>query len=101
MSTGHAYGYTAVALAEDGTAFVSWLQQAEGGAARVMARAVSPAGAAGPALQVAEGGNQSRFKLAEKKYTVIFHEIANMGHQYLDEPTLEELVRWIDSLDRQ
>jgi hypothetical protein len=56
VSTGHAYGYTSIALAEDGTAFVSWLQQAEGGAARVMARAVSSAGAAGPALQVAEGG---------------------------------------------
>ena len=49
-------GYTSAALAEDGTAFVSWLQQAEGGAARVMARAVSAAGAAGPAVQVAEGG---------------------------------------------
>jgi hypothetical protein len=23
-----------------------------------------------------------------------------MGHEYLDRKTLEELVRWIDSLDR-
>ena len=43
----------------------------------------------------------SKPKLAEKKYSVIYREIANMGHQYLDEDTLEELVRWIDSLDRQ
>ncbi len=56
VSTGHAYGYTSVALAEDGTAFVSWLQQANGGAARVMARAVPAGGGAGPAVQVAEGG---------------------------------------------
>jgi len=56
VSTGHAYGYTSVALAEDGTAFVSWLQQAEGGAARVMARAVPATGTAGPPVQVADGG---------------------------------------------
>ena len=43
----------------------------------------------------------SKPKLTEKKYSVIYREVANMGHQYLDEDTLEELVRWIDSLDRQ
>jgi S1-C subfamily serine protease len=43
----------------------------------------------------------SRARLAEKKYPVIYREIADMGHQYLDRSTLDELVRWIDSLDRQ
>jgi S1-C subfamily serine protease/predicted esterase len=42
----------------------------------------------------------SKGKLAENKYPVIYREIPNMGHQYLDLKTLEELVRWIDSLDR-
>jgi S1-C subfamily serine protease len=45
---------------------------------------------------IAEG----KTKLIENKYPVIFREIPNMGHQYLDLDTLEELVRWIDSLDR-
>ncbi len=43
---------------------------------------------------------ETRDKLAEHKYSVVYREIANMGHQYLDEKTLDELVRWIDSLDR-
>jgi BNR repeat-like domain len=59
VSTGHAYGYTSVALAEDGTAFVSWLQQGESNAARVLARAVTSAGVAGPVAQVAEGGRMA------------------------------------------
>jgi pimeloyl-ACP methyl ester carboxylesterase len=42
----------------------------------------------------------SRDKLIEHKFPVVFREVADMGHQYLDEKTLEELVRWIDSLDR-
>jgi S1-C subfamily serine protease len=42
----------------------------------------------------------TKTKLAEHKYSVLHREIANMGHQYLDLKTLEELVRWIDSLDR-
>ena len=43
---------------------------------------------------------ESKDKLAEQKFPVVYHEIPNMGHQYLDLKTLEELVRWIDSLDR-
>jgi S1-C subfamily serine protease len=43
-------------------------------------------------------------KLAKYKYPVVMREVANMGHEYIDGkagvPTLEELVRWIDSLDR-
>jgi S1-C subfamily serine protease/predicted esterase len=38
--------------------------------------------------------------LSEHKYSVIHREIAEMGHEYLDRKTLEELIRWIDSLDR-
>lgn len=43
---------------------------------------------------------ETKDKLLEQKYPVIHREIPNMGHQYLDLKTLEELVRWIDSLDR-
>jgi S1-C subfamily serine protease/acetyl esterase/lipase len=40
-------------------------------------------------------------RLTERKFPVVLRTIENMGHQYLDEDTLLELVRWIDSLDRQ
>lgn len=43
---------------------------------------------------------ETRDKLAEHKFPVVHREIPNMGHQYLDARTLDELVRWIDSLDR-
>jgi poly(3-hydroxybutyrate) depolymerase len=47
---------------------------------------------------------QTRKKLAEFEYPVIHREVTNMGVEYVDGksgvPTLEELVRWIDSLDR-
>jgi hypothetical protein len=43
---------------------------------------------------------ETKTKLADQKYSVIHREIANMGHQYLDLKTLEELLRWLDSLDR-
>lgn len=47
---------------------------------------------------------QTQEKLTQLKYPVIFREIATMGHEYIDGkagvPTLEELVRWLDSLDR-
>lgn len=42
---------------------------------------------------------ESHKKISEFKYSSIYREIANMGHQYLDLATLEELVRWVDSLD--
>ncbi len=38
--------------------------------------------------------------LSEHKYSVIHREIPDMGHEYLTRKSLEELVRWIDSLDR-
>jgi hypothetical protein len=31
---------------------------------------------------------------------VVYHQVPDMGQQYLDLTMLEELVRWIDSLDR-
>ncbi|HJT76914.1 MAG TPA: PDZ domain-containing protein [Gemmataceae bacterium] len=43
---------------------------------------------------------ETRDKLTGHKYSVVYREIANGGRQYLDEKTLDELVRWIDSLDR-
>jgi predicted esterase len=44
---------------------------------------------------------ESKGKLAANKFSVTYREIPEMGHQYLDAKTLGELVRWIDSLDRQ
>jgi hypothetical protein len=43
---------------------------------------------------------ESRKKLLEQKYPVVYHEDKDAGHQYLDDKVLEELARWIDSLDR-
>jgi S1-C subfamily serine protease len=44
---------------------------------------------------------ESKTRLTEQKFPLVYHEIANRGTQYLDDATLTELVRWIDSLDRQ
>lgn len=48
--------------------------------------------------------NETRKKLLEWKYPVIYREIKDLGRQYIDGrlgiDTLEELARWIDSLDR-
>ena len=54
ISTGQAFGYTSVVEDEAGGALVSWLERG-GGAARVLVRHVTAAGAAGPVLQVAQG----------------------------------------------
>jgi S1-C subfamily serine protease/predicted esterase len=43
---------------------------------------------------------ESRTKLLAQKYPVVYREDKDAGHQYLDDKSLEELVRWIDSLDR-
>lgn len=58
LSTGHAFGYTSLALGEDGGAIVSWLERSPEGA-KVMVRRVSAAGAAGPAIEVAKGGRMA------------------------------------------
>lgn len=39
-------------------------------------------------------------RLGEKKLPIVFREVAEMGKEYLDRRTFEELLRWIDSLDR-
>ena len=44
---------------------------------------------------------ESRTKLVERKIPVYYHELANRGREYLEDPVLAELVRWIDSLDKQ
>jgi poly(3-hydroxybutyrate) depolymerase len=50
---------------------------------------------------VAEDVRATKTKLADKKFSVVYRELPVRGHQYLDEKTRDELVRWIDSLDRQ
>jgi predicted peptidase len=44
---------------------------------------------------------ESRTKLTERKIPVYYHELANRGREYLEDLVLAELVRWIDSLDKQ
>jgi hypothetical protein len=58
LSTGHAFGYTALALDEDGGAIVSWLEKTPDGA-RVLVRRVTPTGVAGPVVEVAKGGKMA------------------------------------------
>ena len=58
LSTGHAFGYTSLALDEDGGAIISWLEQDPAGA-KVMIRRVSPSGVAGTSLEVAKGGKMA------------------------------------------
>jgi predicted esterase len=45
----------------------------------------------------------TRAKLTDKKFSVVYHVMADRGHEYLDaEPgLLSEMARWIDSLDRE
>ncbi|GIW80370.1 MAG: hypothetical protein KatS3mg105_2177 [Gemmatales bacterium] len=42
----------------------------------------------------------TRNSLADHNYPLFYKEIKEMGHQYLDRETLEQMVRWIDALDR-
>jgi S1-C subfamily serine protease/predicted esterase len=56
--------------------------------------------AAGDNDPLAKSILETKPKLAKQKFSVIYREIPNMGRQYLDAQTLEELIRWIDSLDR-
>jgi S1-C subfamily serine protease/predicted esterase len=43
---------------------------------------------------------QSTKPLIERKFPVIYREIKNMGSQYLDDKTQQEMARWVESLDR-
>ena len=58
VSTGRSFGYTSIALDDQGGALVSWLDQS-GEGARVVVRQVSAAGVAGPVIQVAQGSRKS------------------------------------------
>jgi hypothetical protein len=58
VSTRDTLGYASTALNSDGGALVSWIEEGAS-SARALVRAVSPAGAAGPVLQVAEGSRTS------------------------------------------
>jgi S1-C subfamily serine protease len=44
---------------------------------------------------------ESRLRLAERRYPAVYRQIAERGREYLTDKHLSELVRWIDSLDRQ
>jgi serine protease Do len=46
--------------------------------------------------EIAEGVD----KLKDKRYPVIYRQLAEFGKEYLDTKTLDELKRWMDSLDR-
>jgi S1-C subfamily serine protease/predicted esterase len=39
-------------------------------------------------------------QLAEQKYATTFREVAEMGKEYLSQRAFDELVRWVDSLDK-
>jgi hypothetical protein len=58
VNTGDALGHASTALTQDGGAFVSWIEEGDK-SSHVLARFVSAAGVAGPAVQVAEGSTQS------------------------------------------
>ncbi len=58
LSTGHSFGYTSLAMDDDGGAIVSWLEQSPDGA-KVMVRRVTAAGVAGPVVEVAKGGKMA------------------------------------------
>jgi len=58
LSTGHAFGYTSLALEEDGGAIVSWLEQDPAGA-KVLVRRVAANGTPGPVVEVAKGGKMA------------------------------------------
>jgi hypothetical protein len=69
LSTGHAFGYTAMALDEDGSAIISWLEQTPEGA-KVLVRRITAAGAIGPVVEVAMGGKMAL------GYPKLFHNVS-------------------------
>jgi hypothetical protein len=58
VSMGDTLGYASAALNDDGGAFVSWIEEGEK-TGRTMLRLISPSGAGGPALTIAEGSRMS------------------------------------------
>jgi S1-C subfamily serine protease len=47
-----------------------------------------------------DGVKETKEKLTEHKYPAVYREIPKFGHEYLNRKTLDEIVRWIDSMDR-
>ena len=45
--------------------------------------------------------SEGRTKLAEKRYSAVFVEIPNRGREYLEDRQVRDLVRWIDTLDKE
>ena len=78
LSTGRSFGYTSIALDEQGGALVSWLE-AGGDDARILLRQISAAGVAGPVVEVAKGSRKS----------LGYPRILHMGN--------ETLVAWTSS----
>lgn len=39
-------------------------------------------------------------KLREKKYPVVYRQIKDFGKEYLLDTTLQELMIWLDALDK-
>jgi len=58
VSTGHAFGYTSIALDDQNGAYVSWLEQGAN-STRVLVRHIAAGGATGPVLQVDQGARQA------------------------------------------
>ena len=44
---------------------------------------------------------ESRTKLVDRRYPVVYRELSKQGREYLPEASIREVVRWIDTLDRQ
>ena len=57
--------------------------------------------AAGKLDPVYDAIADSRKTLAEKRFPAFFRDMPNRGREYLQEADLRELVRWIDTLDKQ
>jgi S1-C subfamily serine protease/predicted esterase len=50
---------------------------------------------------VAKAIEETKTKLVEHKFPVVYHEVPEMGAEYFDGVILRDLILWIDSLDRQ
>ena len=55
---------------------------------------------AGARDPLAASVGETKDRLVEQRYPVLYRVSPEAGHQYLDEASLDELVRWVDSLDR-
>jgi serine protease Do len=44
---------------------------------------------------------ESRTKLVDRRYPVLYRELAKQGREYLPEAAIREVAQWIDTLDRQ